>query len=104
LKLQALKTLPVTRADGNKAQVRLAVLPKMSVGKAEQEEVPTLFLADKAPAGFHREMAILGRDFLSHYKVTFDYTKLKMVLQPPDKPKITTKPKPKPDADDEPEP
>lgn len=104
LKLQALKTLPVTRADGQKAQVRLAVLPKLSVGKAEQEEVPTLFLADKAPVGFHREMAILGRDFLNRYKVTLDYTKLKMVLQPPDKPKSTVKPKPKPDEDDEPAP
>jgi predicted aspartyl protease len=90
LKVKPTQVFTITRHDGKTAKAGLAVLPKLSIGKAEQHDVHAIFLASDAPAEFDRTLAILGMDFLSRYNVTISYAKQKMALSPPPAPDETS--------------
>jgi len=79
---QPLRTFTLTLPNGKEAKAGLVTLPKLSVGRAEVENVRAVFLAADAPAEFDRSLAILGMDFLSHFKVTLNYARKQLALAP----------------------
>jgi predicted aspartyl protease len=92
--LKPINIVTVTRGAGQEAKAALAVMPEFSLGKAKVKDVPVVFLAANAPAPFDRKLGVLGLDFLSHFVVTLDYGKKKMVLVPPAAPDAPTNPEP----------
>lgn len=82
LKLKPQQVFTLARATGQEAKAGLIVLPRLSAGRAEVKELPVVFLAADAPPEFDRNLAVLGLDFLSRFKITLNYAKQKMVLAP----------------------
>jgi predicted aspartyl protease len=79
------KTFDIKRPGGKQVKACLVMLPKMQAGRLEQEQVPALYFQKEAdaPANADHTLAVLGHDFLRHYKVTLNFTRNKMVLIPP---------------------
>ena len=84
LKAQArpLQILTVTKS-GKEARAALTTISKLAVGKMERSDVRVLFFAADAPMEFDKSFAVLGMDFLQHYKVTFNFAKQKFSLTLP---------------------
>lgn len=84
LKAQArpLQILTVTKG-GKEARAALTTVSKLAVGKMERSDVRAVFLAADAPTEFDKSFAVLGMDFLQHYKITLNFAKQKFFLTPP---------------------
>lgn len=84
LKAQArpIQVLNISKA-GKQAHAALTSVPKLSVGKAERDNVRAVYLAADAPTEFDKNFAVLGMDFLQYYKVTLNFAKQKIAFTPP---------------------
>ena len=82
LKLKPTQIFTMRNRSGKEAKAALLTLPKISVGKATLQEVQAIALTPEAPPEFDPAFAVLGMDFLRHYKVTISYAKQKMALSP----------------------
>lgn len=85
LKWKPIQVVPIMRG-GKVGNAGLVVIPKMAVGKAEVADMRALALAPDAPPVFDRTFGILGLDFLSHFRVTIDYTHQKLMFATPETP------------------
>ena len=71
--------LKVGMKDG---QAALVVLPKLTIGKLEWKNQRIVYLtADSAPE-FNRELAILGMDIISSYRVTLNFDRKQVQFTP----------------------
>ena len=71
--------LKVGMKDGKAA---LVVLPKLTIGKLEWKNQRIVYLtADSAPE-FNRELAILGMDIISSYRVTLNFDRKQVQFTP----------------------
>lgn len=91
IKGASVKTLLIKRPGGKQTKAMQITVPRIRVGKLEQEQVPVLFMealkSDKA--GADSGLAVLGVDFLRHYAVTINCARRKMLLVPPAPPENT---------------
>ena len=82
LKLKPATVTAISGVGGRLAKVGFAVAPSISAGKATVREVTVGFLSVDAPAGFDKTSAVLGVNFLSHFKVTLNYASKRAFLEP----------------------
>lgn len=82
LGINPVQIFPLTKGSGVEARAGLIVLPKLNIGKLEATDVRAIFLAADAPPAFDKNLAVLGTDFLKHYKVTISFDKKKVVFIP----------------------
>ncbi len=85
IKGAAVKTLLIKRPGGRQAKAMQITVPKIQIGKLEQEQVPVLFMeaVKNDKAGSDSGLAVLGVDFLRRYAVTINCARRKMALVPP---------------------
>lgn len=76
------KLLPIRNATGKLGQVIQNRAPKLRVGEIEMQSVGVLYISPDSPPEFDRNIAILGMNFLRYFKVTINYTKLRLALTP----------------------
>ncbi len=72
----------VARPNGKEAKAGLVFLPVISVGKADCRKTRALYLIPGSSTGFDPTLGVLGIDFLRRFRVTFDFSKKRMVLAP----------------------
>jgi len=99
LKLPPLETVKLGVVGGKEVVATLIQAPSVAVGKAECKSLRVAYLSADASPGFGRETAVLGLDFLSRYKVVFNFAAKKVTFIPPPgpddpAPKTETPPKP----------
>ncbi|MDE2127201.1 MAG: clan AA aspartic protease [Armatimonadetes bacterium] len=82
LKLKPATVTAISGVGGRLAKVGFAVVPSISMGKAVVHKVMVGFLSVDAPAGFDKTSAVLGVNFLSHFKVTLNYASKHAFLEP----------------------
>jgi hypothetical protein len=96
LKLTPVGTFKLGGAGGKEVPATLIEAPMVAVGKAECKAIRVVYLSADSSPSFGRETAVLGLDFLSRYKVVFNFAAKKVGFIPPPAP--GTEPDPKPDA------
>lgn len=93
LKLPALEVVKLGNA-GKEVQATLIQVPAIAVGKAECKSLRVAYLSADASPGFGRETAVLGLDFLSRFKVVFNFAAKKVGFVPVVAPDSLATPKP----------
>lgn len=76
------KLIPIKNAAGKKGQVIQNRVPRLQVGDVELRGVGVLYVSPDAPPEFDRNMAVLGMNFLRYFKVTLNYSKMRLALTP----------------------
>ena len=99
LKLPALETVKLGAIGGKEVVATLIQAPTVAVGKAECKSLRVAYLSADASPGFGRETAVLGLDFISRFRVVFNFAAKKITFIPPPgpddpAPKTETPPKP----------
>ncbi len=95
LKLPATEVVKLRAAGGKEVKATLVMIPLISVGRAEWKPMRVAYLSDDAAPGFDRNTAVLGQDFLSHFRVVLNFTAKKAAfipLTPPDESTGTPRP------------
>ena len=72
----------IARPNGKEAKLGLVFLPVLSVGKADCRKTRALFVLPGSASTFEPGTGVLGIDFLRRFRVTFDYSRRKMILAP----------------------
>ncbi len=83
LKLPAIEVLKLGGAGGKLVPATLIQVPQIAVGKAECKALRVAYLSADLSPTFGRETAVLGLDFLSHFKVILDFAAKKVAFIPP---------------------
>ena len=82
LKLKPFKTRVIRLANRHTARAAQALLSALQIGSATLKNVSVVSIAPDDPKDFDPDLGLIGMDILGQYRVTINYSRLKMTLIP----------------------
>ena len=85
-KLKSTKKQPVGPSVGMDVaggKMLRTIVPSLSLGKATVKNLMAVSLGPNARAGSDKSMAIIGQDFMRHFRIVINYTKQQLQILPP---------------------
>ena len=92
LKLKPIKVDSITWHEGKTGKVALVVVPKLAIGKAEWKMARVSYLTSDGGKDVGGGFAVIGMDFITQFKITLDFKRLQIALNPKAKPAETPAP------------
>ncbi len=73
---------PKTTIDIANGKMARMMAPSIGIGKSELKSLMVIYYGTNAPATTDKTMAVIGMDFLRHFRVAISYSKLQIQILP----------------------